>query len=501
MSRRTVNEADARAVVWVRAIERSDVADKLITAEDRVQLDRTAAELMRWQTAGQGVAPSAEAFVVQRAKLLGTRIGERSAQVAQMFQRLRWRPWIGQLIPLLALLVGIVIEHVVDRHRLSILAFPLLGLIVWNLAIYLWLLLRQLRRSRPDVVVIGGLWQRVRSGLVNPLQRRSPSRVAQWQEDFVRDWMARSAPLSSARLARILHLSAAMLAIGAVAGLYLRGLMFEYRAGWESTFLDATMVHALLSSLLQPIATLIGAPFPSVEQIAALRWDRGDGENAAPWIYLYTGAVSIAVILPRLSLASIAWLRERKLTRRFPLRLDEAYFRRILASWRTVPAYLRVLPYAYTIDEQTAEGLRRLARMQFGDGAQVHMFPSVALGEEDTAELKTSSGARNPDLDIVLFNLASTPESEHHGVLLEQLRARENPAIAILVDESAYRIRLGAQSGSGQRLQERRQAWTAFAAARQLKVHCIDLQAGDAAVFEQYLHGQASSRDEPAHAR
>lgn len=495
-----MNEADARAVVWVRAIERSDVAGKLITAEDRIQLDRTAAELMRWQTAGQGIAPSAEAFIAQRARLLGTRIGERSAEIAQMFGRLRWRPWIGQVIPLLALLIGIIVEHVVDRHRLSILAFPLLGLIVWNLAIYLWLLLRLLRRPRTDAAGNGRFIQRALSGLVNPFRRRAPSRAVQWHEDFVRDWLARSAPLNSARLARILHLSAAMLAIGAVAGLYLRGLMYEYRAGWESTFLDASMVHTLLSSLLQPIATLIAQPFPSVEEIAALRWDRGDGENAAPWIYLYTSAVSIAVILPRLGLASIAWLRERKLTRHFPLGLDEAYFRRILASWRTVPAYLRVLPYAYTIDEQTAEGLRRLARMQFGEDAQVHIFPTVTLGEEESAELKTSSGARKADLDIVLFNLASTPESEHHGVLLDQLRAKANSGMAILVDESAYRSRLGAQSGSGQRLQERRQAWTAFAAARQLKLQCIDLQASDAAVFEQYLHGQTSAPDEPAHA-
>ena len=88
-------------------------------------------------------------------------------------------------------------------------------------------------------------------------------------------WSALVAPLMAARAARVLHLAAALFALGAVAGLYVRGLVFEYRAGWESTFLDAPAVHALLSFFLSPAAQLIGIPFPSVDQIAALRFTSG----------------------------------------------------------------------------------------------------------------------------------------------------------------------------------------------------------------------------------
>jgi Protein of unknown function (DUF2868) len=495
-----VNESDARTVVFVRAIEFGAAQGGLVADAERAQLGRAAVELARWQAAGQGRPAGAEDFIVQRAKLLITRIGETSKDAARAFEKLRWRPVLGLLAPLLAFLLGALVEHVVDRHRLNILAFPLLGLVVWNISIYLWLLLRWLRPGKPAMSAMSRLLHSALAGLGKTLLRRLPSRVASWHEDFIRTWIACSAPLTSARLARILHLSAAALAIGAIAGLFLRGLLFEYRAGWESTFLDAPQVHAILAALVQPFAQLMAQPFPDVDHVAALRWDRGDGENAAPWIYLYSCAVSTIVILPRLGLAALAWFRERALSRHFPLDLDDAYFRRVLGSWRTVPAQVRVLPYAYGLGEPVSAGLHRLVRQHFGDGAQLHVLPTMAFGEEDTAELKPSSASPKPDLDIVLFNLASTPESEHHGVLLERLQAKGNPGVAILVDESAYRARLGAQSATDQRLQERREAWTAFASARQLKLSCIDLQAGDTNAFELALAGQSRTVDGHAHA-
>ena len=117
----------------------------------------------------------------------------------------------------------------------------------------------------------------------------------------------------AARAARVLHLAAALFALGAVAGLYVRGLVFEYRAGWESTFLDAPAVHALLSFFLSPAAQLIGASFPSVDQIAALRFTNGapGNANAALWIHLYAITVGVIVIVPRLALALIARWQEQ----------------------------------------------------------------------------------------------------------------------------------------------------------------------------------------------
>ena len=79
------------------------------------------------------------------------------------------------------------------------------------------------------------------------------------------------APLYAARIGRVLHLSAALFALGAIVGLYLRAIVFEYRIGWESTYLQAPMVHAILAFVLGPASSLIGMPFPSIESVAAMR--------------------------------------------------------------------------------------------------------------------------------------------------------------------------------------------------------------------------------------
>jgi hypothetical protein len=307
---------------------------------------------------------------------------------------------------------------------------------------------------------------------------------------FALDWGERSAPLVAARAARILHLSAAALALGAIVGLFLRGLAFEYRAGWESTFLDAPAVHGLLWFFLGPAARFLGQPFPTVEELAALRWDAAGGENAAGWIYLYVVTVVAVVIVPRLVLAAIAGLRERTLSRRFPLSLDEAYFRRLLSGWREAPARVDVMPYAYTPGEDAMQGLQRLAAVLFGDDVQVHWARSVAFGEEDAVAASSNRSSPAADMVIALFNLAATPETENHGVFLDRLRSRTPGRLAAIVDEGPYRGRLGAQAGAEARLAERRQAWSGLAETRSLRAVFVDLSLPELTAAQRELDAQ-----------
>ena len=203
----------------------------------------------------------------------------------------------------------------------------------------------------------------------------------------------------AARAARVLHLAAALFAMGAVTGLYVRGLVFEYRAGWESTFLDATAVHALLSFFLSPAAQLIGIPFPSVEQIAALRFTNGTpgNANAALWIHLYAITVGAIVIVPRLALALIARWQEQRRSQRFAFDMSEPYFRRLAGSFTVGTARLRVIPYSYTVDEAALNGLRAVAVALLGDDAEVMLHPTVTFGAETTVQpdvsLRPASGA------------------------------------------------------------------------------------------------------------
>lgn len=489
-----MDETAARQVVLVRAAEAADAASALLTEDDRRYAGRAAAELVRWRAADRGERASAEAFVAKRAELLAAKLTEHSPRTGRVLAAMRWRPWIGVALPAIAFASGLIAEHIADPGRVNVLAFPLLGIIVWNIAAYVWLLVRSVRaiakRSRRQPGWVAQLLSGVRRNLTAHVSGPLASVLA----NFALDWGERSAPLVTARAARILHLSAAALALGAIAGLFLRGLAFEYRAGWESTFLDAPAVHGLLAFFLGPAARFLGEPFPTVDELAALRWDAGGGENAARWIYLYVVTVVAVVILPRLVLAAIAGLRERRLSSRFPLSLDEAYFRRLLSGWREAPARVDVMPYAYTPADDAMQGLQRLAAVLFGDDVQVHWARSVAFGGEDAVGASPDRSIRPADMVIALFNLAATPETENHGVFLDRLRARTPSPLASIVDEGPYRSRLGAQAGADARLAERRQAWSGLAETRGLRAVFVDLSMPELTAAQRELDAQLVGR-------
>lgn len=489
-----VNESAAGQVLLVRALENVQAGDETLTDEDRGYAGRAAAELVRWQAAQEGERPTAEAYVAKRAQLLVARFAERSPVVHRAVAAIRWRPWVGVALPLAALAVGVAAEHIADRGRVNILAFPLLGIIGWNVVVFLALAARWVRGFIAPQRR-GLAWtRRLVAGMHAGPDRRASGPLAAALASFSLDWAQRAAPLVAARAARVLHLSAALLAAGAMAGLYARGLAFEYRAGWESTFLDAASVHAVLRFFLWPAAWLAGEAFPTVEQVAALQWaGGGTGENAARWIHLYALTVAVVVIVPRVVLMAAARMREQEFSARFPLALDEPGFRRVLAGWRESPAHVRVMAYAYTPAEAASAGLRDLAARLFGRDVQVHAAPTVAYGEEDEFAASAVAQPKAPDLVIALFSLASTPETENHGVFLEALARREKSPVVAMVDESPYRQRLGGQAGAAARLAERRQSWSAFAQSHGLHAVFGELAGGDLAAAERELDLQLSA--------
>jgi hypothetical protein len=305
--------------------------------------------------------------------------------------------------------------------------------------------------------------------------------------NFVPQWSSLVAPLMEARAARVLHLAAALFALGAVAGLYVRGLVFEYRVGWESTFLDPPAVHAILSFFLSPAAQLLGIPFPSVDQIAALRFSNGapGSASAAVWIHLYAVTVGAIVILPRLLLTLIAGWQVARRSQRFAFDISEPYFRRLAGSFTEGGARLCVVPYSYTVEEASLNGLRALAVALLGDDAEVVLRATVTFGAEDSVGqmLATNTPAT---LVLALFSLAATPENENHGAFLRALRT-VSPAsrLAVLLDESGYRRRLGTQAGAEARLEERRSAWRYFFRSLALDAVFADLSAPDLPALER----------------
>ena len=466
-----MNEAAARRAALVRAFERAPASD-VWSDDDRAWATQAAAKV-------EGEGAAADAFIARRASLAVERLSGRDKRVPRLLASLAWPAWIGLVIPVLAFAAGAAADSIGAGQRVNLLAPPLLAMLAWNLAVYLAILVRGTwglfdRRAR-GLGPIGRLLARVAH-----VTGTAPRRGGKVAAEFVAAWMQASAGLTAARIGRVLHASAAAFALGALAALYLRGIAFEYRAGWESTFLGAPAVHALLNAVLGPAAALTGIALPDVEGYARLRFSAGEGVIAAPWLHLYAVTVGLAVVLPRVLLAlGDRWL-ESRLASRFPLPLGEPYYRDLTRMLREEPVSVRVVPYSAQLSPQATLNLGTLLTRSLGARTAVSVAPATAFGAEDDVEPRQIVG--DATLIATLFALTATPEAENHGAFVDRLRAAApEHRLVVLVDESAFKR----QFGTTPRLDERRALWRGFAAERSAAVAFVDLEQPDPAVAKR----------------
>lgn len=454
-----MNEQIARDVVLVRAIEATDTRHEVLSADDRLYASRSARELAQWQAADSKSAVTEELFLQQRSDLILKRLTERSPTLVPF---LRKRAGIGGLalaMPLVAMLLGAGLDRIGDPHRVDLLSAPLLGIIGWNLVMYVFLLGWTLAAGKRTGWIEEG-WMRALGGSPARVPRKIPLTLSSALTGFIREWAALSAPLNRARLSRTVHLSAAAFAIGAMLSLYARGFLSEYRAGWESTFLNAGHVHAILSTLFAPAQFIFQIPGFTLAEIESLRFSNPpSAAGGARWVHLYGATLFLFVVLPRLVMSAAAHVRARRLKSAFPLDLGEPYFRKLGGQAGTAgPVTMRVLPYSFTVDETRDKGLARVAAMLYGDQARVMLRPSGQYGDEPAEALRDVTIADDSvAITAVLFNLAATPEKENHGAFLDHLVRTSPRGIAVLIDESAL-----AERSDPERMNQRIALWQEF---------------------------------------
>ncbi len=466
-----MDEQAALDVIAVRAVETSDGTRALWSDADRAWAGRAAAEVV-----GEGADESA--FVARRAHLAVERLDERHPALRRALRALRWRPWVGTAIVAAAFVVGAAVDRIGGAERINLLAPPVFGLLIWNVAVYAALAVALLRRAPPGAGLLRRSLVQMAAGAggadAQPVRRGHGDgavALAAAIASITRTWASVAAPLYGARAARILHLAAAALALGLVAGLYTRGLAFEYRATWESTFLDATAVRRLLALALAPGSFVTGLPVPEVAHVAAIRAPAS--ENAALWLHLMAATVAVVVVVPRAALAVLASLVERRRAGRMRVPLDAPYFQRLLRGYRGGGG-VEVMPYSYAPAANARDGLQRVLARVF-DGTAPAWQPAVAYGEEEQVAALPPSVAGTST--VALFNLAATPEAEAHGAFLTALATRGGGGAPVaVVDESAWRARW---PGDMARLAERREVWRALCAAHDVATVFVDLAAPD----------------------
>lgn len=464
-----MTEDQARQVLMLRAVETAPAdAAALWTAADAAWASDEARRRV-------GEHAGAEGFLAQRAGLALQRLGERDAA---------WHSdplWPGQRALKLGLLLGglalvaVIVSNVLGERRINLLAPPVWGLLVWNLLVYAALAVAALRGSRKPGAG-SGWFDAVRRVSAVVATRVSSTPVAAVRRRHAVDWAAVSAPLQTQRIAVLLHLAAALLALAVVLSMYLFGLAFDYRTGWDSTWLDASQVQRLLATVFGPAAALGGIELPDASALAQLRWAEGStGERAARWIHLYALTLAAVVIVPRLGLAALAAWRARRAAQQIALPLDEAYFKRLL---RVLPVQgwpVTVLPYSYRLGAAQQAAMTASLADALGPGAQARIAASLPLGAED--QLAQHLPTDLADSIALLFAATATPERETHGAFVQAIAAlRPAATLQVLIDESGLRKQFGSGADGTSRLRQRREAWQRLLQALSLPApHFIDL--------------------------
>jgi hypothetical protein len=502
-----MRERELSTVLLVKAVEEADREGTLLPAADRAAATRDAARARSetGHTAGPDgptgpLSSPAQRLLVARAQLLRARLTARVPVVDALLALLGGPWWVTTLLLGLGLVAGLTLSALDGTRRINVLAFPLLGLVGWSLLVYLSALVRRVRAfarraSGPPAIariLAERALARVRRLIARSAAFNAPLAAALGR--FAGEWQEAAGPSLVARASRLLHVSAAATGLGLIAGLYLRGIVLDYQAGWESTFLGPEQVRALLRVVYGPASLLTQIPIPDAAHLASIRWQDGrGGENAAQWIHLLAATALLFVVLPRLVLALgttlVVW--RRSLSAPMPPSLAP-YFRTVFgaAAGPIGRGIVAVMPYAYEPSAAASSALRRLLPAALGDGMAVDVRAQVPYGgEDDLLEHLPERGGAIADVIVLLFSLAATPEDQSHGIVIAGVRdwlagSRRHAQLLALVDERPYSERMGAQTGFADRLVARRALWESFVSARGVKACVLDLSGEPAAAAD-----------------
>lgn len=469
-----MKERPAREVTLLESLESGAAAHESWTDADRAWADRAARESWRAPSGG-GPRAALEAFAAERARHALHRFADREPRLVRALLPAGdggWRGGVVAVVLVVAFALGVAADAVGSGRHVNLLAPPFWGVLLWNLAVYVAALAWPLLRSRARPSSGAGPVTAWAAGWAARQPRASWAARGPLVQDFVRRWSARTRGLSAHRGRALLHAGAAALALGLIAGLYARGLVLDYRAVWESTLLDAGHAHALVGHVFAPASALTGIALPDAAAFAAMRVEAGadGGAPAAPWLHLMAATLALGVVLPRGVLAFWSAAAAGWRARRIALPLEHAYYARLAALATGTAARVSVHPYAAEPAPAATLALRALAMTAFEPVERYAVAPTVPFGD-DEATLAVEPGTTQL---LALFELAATPEDEHHGRFLARLDAARPPAavLRLVVDASGFDARF---AGMPERLAERRVAWHRMAARSALPIAVVHL--------------------------
>lgn len=460
-----------RDIVFAHALETAPPHEALPTAARCDAITQESLHALGKSTEGRRAAFAA--FLQERALRI-IAAAQLPAEIRALRQHSagvsRWAV-VGVLAAAFAL--GYAGHAITDPHRVDLLSPSLIAVVLWNLLVYVLLLLNGLRgplRRKPPVAGLlmpvpgaAAPAASVAAGWLQKLQLKKSqlagTGLRRMALSFERNWWQINQRPRRAQWLMCLHLGAAMLAAGALASLWVTGLTRAYLVGWESTFLSPSAVQTCLNLLFAPVHHLLGTAPWSLDEIRALQgWVPGgldhptEGER---WVQRYTLLLALTVLAPRLLLALWQALRARWLANHMELPLQQPYFQKLQRDWAGRATVLQVLPYSLEITPQRQAALQRHVALRYGAGAQLKLLPALAYGAALPSSVDAADGAQQ----VLLLNMAATPEAEIHGELLTQVQRRWGVHADVWLWAADFVAR---NTGAMVRVREREHLWQEF---------------------------------------
>lgn len=473
-----MNSRQFSKILYIQAMEQTDPQALSIPSSMRQRATQHA------KTLSTHLPPSSPEgsiqFLTNRAESLWNFVSSSYPAMTESFHGAQMDiPYFMVMVP--AFIAGLLINGLGPSQRVNLLNFPLLVLLLWNIGVFaLTLLLPHLEKHSN-----GPLLRSLSTGLakMSGMLEKGPWHhvtlpgstdlwwVRQSAERFMNLWWVQGHPVIISRVRHLLHLGAACLALGVILSMYFRGLVLDYQATWESTFLSPAHVHAILHGLLGPAAWLLGLPFPQVEDIAQLQAP-GHG-SAGLWIHMWALTGFVGIVLPRLILAWISSRSARKAAESFTLPLDEPYYLQLLSPDRGGGTQIDIVPYSYQPSPAAMEFLGKCLLDLIGNQATLYWREPLPYGQESFDWLKATS---SPQTVVILCNLAQTPEAEVHGEIFRALQTQIDALkgqhqLLLLLDQEPYRHL--AHSGH---MVERQQTWQRLADDYHLQIVPFDVK-------------------------
>ncbi len=328
-----------RKVLLIQAIEETDRRGEALPLAERIEATRAVIGKNPPDLQTQAEAPLSSAtewFLVRRAEALLRLLRERSPGIDHVLAIAGGAISFDRSLLLLAFALGVLLSFLDGRYGINILAPPLVGLVIWNALVYVFMLARG--SASPWLTGLYSRWARGHLQRLLNHSTRFNAPLAPGLRRFAGDWWEVAQPLFAARGRRLLHLCAMLVALGLAVGYYFRAHVLFSHAGWaDGNLLGPATAHAVLTLLYGPAALLAGIALPTTAGIAELRWTVGShgGGDATAWVHLIAWTAFLYIMLPRLLAVLISTFGLWRLSRRLSLPAGIAtYVRTVFAAKR-----------------------------------------------------------------------------------------------------------------------------------------------------------------------